>query len=301
MTVTDPEQLGPQDFEDCFRGEPVLPDVSADLARGHRRRRRSAAVVSGGVTAIAAAAVLGLTLTPSTQTAVPVAPSPSPSMATPSVSSPSPTRTPIPNSGPDGDAEPRLDTYPVLSYTKAKGYADRDGSVFSMGQRVPPFSATTKNTYDLVRQHLDPDGDHLGPYAKDSFAGGGGAHGVELGQKLSWKVKGEPGEGMLLVSVSRATPGERLDTTGVERDGLCSGTFADGSCRAETVDGRSVWIDRRSDGGFVVDYLQADGELAGAWVDPVFANNTDVPLKKMGVSLAAVLDLLADPDLDVVG
>lgn len=301
MTMIDPERLGPQDFDGCFAGEPHVPDAVADLARGRRRRRRTGVALSVGVTAVTAAAVLGLTLSgPSTQTAVPAAPSTQ-------AASPSPSETLPAGPGPSaGPPNPPLDTAPGLRYSKTKGYLDRDG--LRLGGHLPAtpqptaFAATTRNTYDLVRVQLDPERQHLGAYDRSAFTGGsGGSGGVEIGQKLSWTVKGQSGEGMLLVAVTRLPPGKQAVTSGDDRDGLCAGSFGDASCAPATVDGHRVFLDRQSGGGFVVDYVQPDGEIASALVDPLFGNNTDVPLSRMGITLSDVVALLTDPDLDVIG
>lgn len=295
MTTPNAQQLGPEDFDDCFTGEPELPDPGQDLARGRqRRRRRLRAATSGAVATVTAVAVLGVTVAAGPeQTAVPAGPS------TSAAPSPSPSDPAAPDTG-----EPRRsDTAPRLDYSRSKGYLDRaDRSLGHTGPGASPFAATTQHTYDLVRSHLDPEHEHLGRYDAYAFTGGGARRGgVQIGQKLSWTAAGQAGEGLLLISVTRAAPGDQPVTSGQDRDGLCAGAFVEVECRPTTVDGRPVFLDRGAGTGFVVDLLQADGELASAWVDPLFGNNTDVTLEDMGVELPAVLDLLADPELDVVG
>lgn len=291
MTTPNAEQLGPEDFDDCFTGEPELPDAGQDLARGRQRRRRGRVAVAGTVVAVTAAGLLGVALAAQPgQTGVP-ATGPS-SSASPSAP---PSATPTTSPGPR-----RADTAPKLTYTPSQGYLDRNGVGWDGSS--DGFRATTKHTYDLVRAHLDPEHEHLAPYEAYAFTGGGGSYGgLQVGQKLSWTVAGQAGEGMLLVSVTRAAPGERPVTTGEERDGLCAGAFVEAACEPEVIDGQQVFLHSEPGSGFVVDLLQADGELASAWVTPLFANNTDVPLEDMGVELPAVLELLADPELDVVG
>jgi hypothetical protein len=290
--MAQPIDLDESDFDRCFLGEPPDPPAGADLARGRARRHRRWGVAGavGGVAILIAAA---LSVLPGVGQ-LDAAPTDRHEVATPSpaASATVPTGPPTLVPGP-------TDTAPPLTYIKKKGYLDKHGRDLS-SLRADPFQATTKHTYNLVRAHLDPHGRHLDPYSA-GFSGGGGRRSIQVGQKLGWSVTGEQGQGMLLVSVTRMAPGVEPRTAGDERDGLCAGSSVDATCRPDTVDGRKVSVARLPGGGYVVDYLQPDGEVASAWVDPLFGNNTSIPLKSIDVPLEDVVGLLADPQLDVIG
>ncbi|WP_375423813.1 hypothetical protein [uncultured Friedmanniella sp.] len=189
------------------------------------------------------------------------------------------------------------DTVPTLRYTKAKGYLDRHGHSLDQSSDTP-FSATTRHTYNLVRLHLDPKGDHLVPYDHDLVTGESRAT-LQVGQQLPWTVSGDPGEGMVEVAVTRMVPG----TPAEARDpaGFCSGPDWKRFCHATDLSGHQVNLGRHDDGSFVLDYQQPDGEVASVRVDPLLPLDGIRPLKEMGVSLGDVMALLTDPALDVVG
>jgi hypothetical protein len=165
------------------------------------------------------------------------------------------------------------------------------------------FEATTKNTYTLVRQILDPRRTHLAPYERGAFTGGGGVSDIQVGQKLGWTNKGDSGQGMLLVSITRPSPGRKPVVNGPTAMGLCAGNFAelDSPCTRKIIAGRQVWYAEQSDGGYVIDYVQGDGEIASIIMDPLFGNNTTVALRSMKITPSKAVKLLADPRLDVVG
>lgn len=299
MRLLEQDSFGPADFDDCFDGEPPQGSVAADLRRGHgrlRRRRSFAVAMAAAAAFITIAAVAALPLdrsmdaTPANQTAVP------PTSVAPARRTP-PTARPTPASPTTiGDTAPRL-------RRDARGnYLDRDGR--SGGSlRYTAFSATTKNTYDLVSEHLDPTRAHLGRYEAIGFTGGGAGDSLQIGQKLSWKVKGQPGEGMLLVSVSRPFPNKKVKINGPSGMGQCPGYFLDvkGPCRQRTIGGHKVWYADLPNGGFVMDYEQPDGEIASIVKDPLFGNNTTVALRSMKVSPSQAIELLSDRRLDVLG
>ena len=297
------------DFERLFVDEPAPADPGADLLRGRRRRRRRR-VVLGAVAAVAAVAVGGTvssTLGNGTDgQSLAARPSPAPtatSSASRNGSTPRPAPTPAPGT-------PVRDTAPALRRDKAGNYLDADGhrlggSIIGRDPDVHPFHATTRNSWELARRHLDRSGEHLDDYEAFAFTGGaGGGGGLQVGQKLGWSVRGERGEGMVQLAVTRAEPGEklRLGSGRDDSEGFCNDLYLSGeTCRRTTVAGIDVYTATTSDGGFVMDRRQDDGEVASILVSPVFANNTDVALRTMRITPAAAAALLDDPALDVIG
>ncbi len=126
---------------------------------------------------------------------------------------------------------------------------------------------------------------------------GGRAPGPSLHRRLQCAERSRPRPGS-----DTAPPLTYAKTQGyLDRNGLCHTTLGDASCKPATVDGHQVFLDQRADGGFVVDYVQPDGELASAWVGPLFGDEAPLPPRKMDISLTTVMALLTDPDLDIVG
>ena len=290
------DRLRPEEFERLFGDEPAQPDPTADLVRGRRLRHRRR-VATGAVALVALVAVggaVGGVVRDDGRLAGPATgPSPAPS-AVPTAS-PSPTVT-------------STDTAPALRRDADGNYLDRDGEKLggSLREREPeatPFRATTRNSWDLAVRHLDPSQQHLAGYEPFAFTGGGaGSGGIQVGQKVGWTVKGDPGEGMVQLAVSRLEPGGDPRLGRDESAGLCSvDVIQEEGCRRTTVAGVEVYLGTTADGGFVMDRVQTDGEVASIIVTPLFANNTEVPLRSMGVTRAAAAELLADPELDVVG
>jgi hypothetical protein len=305
------EPVTAADFQALFVDEPAPPDPASDLSRGRRLRRRRR--LSAGVLALVATAGVGGTvgavlLDDPGRVGVVAPPS---AVPFPSGVTPSPTPTPTPTTAPAGDptSAPR-DTAPALRRDAHGNYLDADGhplggSIMNRDPDVFPFRDTTRNSWRLAARHLDPSRDHLADYDPSAFTGGGGGgDGIEVGQKLGWTVHGERGEGMVQLAVTRPGPGTKphLGSGRDNADGFCNDAYLPkGACRPTTVAGIKVYLGKTPDGGFVMDRLQGDGEVASIIVSPVFGNNTSVGLHAMHVTPAAAAALLDDHALDVVG
>lgn len=288
------DRLGPEDFERLFVDEPAQPDPAADLGRGRRLRRRRR--VATGAAVLVALVVTGGTLGGVVRDDGRLAgPATGPSPVPSAVPTASPTPSPTP-----------ADTAPPLRRDARGSYLDRDGKSLggSLRDRDPeatPFRATTRNSWEVAVRHLDPRRQHLGDYEPSAFTGGEDG-GIQVGQKLGWTVQGDPGEGMVQLAVTHLEPGTEARLGRDESAGLCTTEVIEGEgCRRTTVAGTEVYLGANVDGGFVMDHLQQDGEVASVVVTRLFANNTDVPLRSMSVTRVAAAELLADPDLDVVG
>ena len=293
MKRLDENTLAPEDFTNAFADEPLSPDPAADLRRGRRSRLRHSAAAG-----LAAAGSLAVAVAVAIQVAGPIGatsvaghPTGGPSSATggPSTGAASPS---VPATG--------TDAAPPLHYTKDGALLDANGRTLDE-MRDPIFVATRRNAWTLTRAHLDPRHAHLEKFETDAFTGGGGGDAAEIGQKVGWPSPGQSGEAMLLVSITRIAPGGKPVLSGDDAMGLCSGTFTDEvACKSTTIGGHKVRY-AESGGAFVMDLLQTDGEIASIYVDPVFGNNTDIPVENLGITPAEAADLLADPALDVLG
>ena len=296
MSGLDDDRLTSADFERLFADEPAAGDPAADVRRGRRLRRRRRTGV--GAVAVVALVVVGGSLGGVARDGGRLAgpatgPTPVPTAAPTPTSSPSPSPTPS-------------DTAPALRRDADGNYLDRDrqrlgGSLKDLDPGANPFRATTRNSWEVAVRHLDPSRKHLADYEPAAFTGGGG-EGIQVGQKLGWTVSGDPGEGMVQLAVTRLEPGADPRLGRAEDAGLCTvDVIQEEGCRRTTIAGVEVYLGTTADGGFVMDHRQADGEVASVIVTPLFANNTEVPLRSMGVTRAAAAELLADPALDVVG
>ena len=316
----DDDPMTPADFEALFDDEPASPDPASDLARGRRLRGRRR--LAGGLVALVAvvAVALGATSSAAYLSGARVAgPADHPSaVPSPVRTLPGPTpwttvgTTPtIPSSPPGaGPARAPRDTAPVLRRDVRGNYLDAEGhrlggSIMGQHHEVNPFHTTTENSWRLAVEHLDPSRDHLADYEAFAFTGGSsGGEGIQVGQKIGWTVHGERGEGVVQLAVSRLGPGTsaRLGSGHDDADGFCNDAYLpEQTCRRTTVAGVAVYAARTPDGGFVMDRLQDDGEVASIIVSPLFGNNTSVPLHTMHVTPEAAAALLDDPGLDVVG
>src|SRR5512139_1684229 len=128
--------------------------------------------------------------------------------------------------------------------------------------------------FALAAEHLDPEKRYLN-YSTRSLQSGSDSTGHRtLGIKLGWKVPGEPGEGMVQIAVS--------DMTGPDRP-TC-GENLEMQCRPLALsDGESVEVGEADDGSYDVLYRRADGVSVHVRVDPLFGNNSLVPVEEMRI------------------
>jgi hypothetical protein len=139
--------------------------------------------------------------------------------------------------------------------------------------------------FDIVAEYLDPAKTYLN-YSTRSVQSSTDASGVRtLGIKLGWKVPGEPGEGLVQIAVS--------DLDGPDRP-RC-GEFTDMVCREVRMpNGESVEYGEEGDGTFDVEHRRADGTTVHVRVDPLFGNNSLVPVEEMRIDHRDVMRLVQD-------
>ncbi|WP_405061127.1 hypothetical protein OG474_05650 [Kribbella sp. NBC_01505] len=152
--------------------------------------------------------------------------------------------------------------------------------------RTSGFDALMKS---LLVKHLDPAKKHLdfsvGPFVVGSDIG---AHGT--GRKVGWNVAGDKGQGMLFVSLFPYAKG----------GDVCGG---DGqpvvTCHQITLtNGRKAMFGR--DGKAAqLSYVQPDGETAFLSIDPLFGNNTTIPVKRLDITDEQMIAWATDPRLNL--
>lgn len=266
-------------LEELARHEDGDPfDVRDDIERGRDRMlRRRVGIAGSGL--LAAAVVLGTGLAwggggPARHsTPGPAATGPS---AVATFHEPEVTVSPSPSPAPP--------TRTSLPYARIRTLLDTSDGPHS------PFAPWRHQLFRTVQDVLDPGGVHL-DYASDGLVGGTDEAGVSLGIKLGWTDPGAPGQGMVQVEVSTLGGG---DETMCENVGLsCPQTVRVGGAIVRVGDGER--------GSFVVVHRQADGDRVLVLVDPLFGNNSRVPVAHLGVTKQDVYRLVQDDRLDLPG
>ena len=141
----------------------------------------------------------------------------------------------------------------------------------------------------VLAEHLDPQGGHLEVLTEDNQneqIGGGEGGIVSLGAKLGWSNDGEDGLGMVQVSVSNGWRNS---------DWWCDGEGW--TCRQLTADGRVRIAEQ--DGARRVGVEHPDGEVVVITLDPLFGNNSLVPVSGMDISEKQLVRAASDPRLDL--
>ena len=133
-----------------------------------------------------------------------------------------------------------------------------------------------------LAESLDPGGRHL-----DTVVTGYQGSGRGLGAKLGWSVPGEEGLGLVQVFVS---PSLRT-----QFDFYCSAATP---CRDVTVDGVAAQV-QEMDGTTQVAVEREDGSVATVLIDPLFGNNSVVPVSGMDITVPELVRAAADPRLTV--
>gem|GEM_PF-2671020 len=245
----------------AFEGEPAagsLGDTTrADLDRAHaglsRRRRWTAGFSAVAVAGVVTAIAMGPTLVP------------------------------------DGGTDSRPTDFadqpksPTPDRPKPAGERpDRPGDGY-------PYYEQRHLLYVVAKDHLDPAGEHLSMH--QNVLSGGTTDSQHIGTKLNWKIRGEPGLGMVQVAI--ATPGM---TDADRRFEIGCGEYF--SCeQRELDDGSTAWIGQSGDGLIGVAYEQADGESVWVLIDPLFGNNSLTPVSEVDVDVNDVLGFVADDRL----
>lgn len=140
---------------------------------------------------------------------------------------------------------------------------------------------------DVLAEHLDPAGEHL-QKTVTGMQGGVAASGRAIGTKLGWTVEGEDGLGMVQLAVGSGWDGVglRCEDTGW----ACEDVDHPGAktARVATHDGAHTYAVERSDGTVVTITL-----------DPLFGNNSTIPVSKIDLGEKEVMAAAADPRLVV--
>ncbi|MEV4260009.1 hypothetical protein [Kribbella sp. NPDC049584] len=145
----------------------------------------------------------------------------------------------------------------------------------------------------LLTKHFDPGGKHLdfgtGPFGVDPQIG---HHGTQ--QKVGWKIPGEKGQAMLLIGLSRSA----------KSAGNTCGSYFEYSanpvvCHPATLpNGRPAMLGRQGK-MLELSYLRPDGEFVYVAIDPVFRNNTTVPVSEVAITDAQLFAFVTDPALEL--
>ncbi len=257
-------------------GRPGCEDVGAGeavVARARAAARRRLAVYGGGV--LATAAAIGTVVAVTQMSGGGRDPSRTAPVAGPAGASQIPTRA-TPSTVPRDVPEPRGNTVT----------AGRPGMTGDDSQ--DPLRDTEDfrfGLFDIAAEHLDPEKRYLDYATRSLQSSSDGTGGRALGIRLGWKVPGEPGEGMVQIAVS--------DMTGPDRP-QC-GEHLEMECRTVLLpNGESVERGGADDGVYDVLYLRDDGVSVHVRVDPLFGNNSLVPVEEMRIAPGEVYRLVQD-------
>ena len=132
---------------------------------------------------------------------------------------------------------------------------------------------------NVLAEHIDPSGAHLQKKPDNLQAGGG------LGTKLGWKNPGESGLGMVEIFVGDGWAGFVGD--------LCGGGVA---CSQQDVDGLHATV-ARADGVTSVLVQRDDGSNVLITVDPLFGNNSLVPVNSLEIPVDDLIRAAGDERL----
>lgn len=244
---------------------PVTP-VADDVARGRRRLRRQRSVVTIGTAAVVGAVALASVLTAGGgDTAGDSTPPIADVISTPTAA-PHPAPTALPSSLTASDA------------------------AATVRQRLSDHSAVLRLYNDVLAEHLDPGRQHLAPYSKRTGNEQGSTRGdvmTSLGSKFAWTVAGQPGLGMLQVSVSTVWDPDSMQL------------YCDGGCRPATGPRGEKARVLRSDGSTTVALEHADGQVVVLTADNLFGNNSTVPVSGTGLTVQQLLAAAADERLSL--
>lgn len=234
-------------------------DVTDDLARGRARLRRTR-LVTGAAGVLVATVVVGTAVATGGGVAGTSAPVPA---------------------GPASAASPAPPASEAASSAAADA-AHRDDDPFGGLEETRPWRT---GIYEVVASVLDPQRRYIN-YDTDSLQRGGETMGIKLG----WRVPDLPGEAMIQISLSSAT-GPHADE---------SSLYLGARLRErELENGRTVKVGRNQDGAFAVSHRQPDGELVWVLVDPLFGNDSAVPVSDLRINERDVIRLVQDERLDL--
>ncbi|MEU4194940.1 hypothetical protein AB0E69_23780 [Kribbella sp. NPDC026611] len=140
----------------------------------------------------------------------------------------------------------------------------------------------------LLVKHLDPDRKHL-DFSTGLFEFAPGEATVGIENKVGWKVPGDAGEGMLEIGLTRSN--QQGNTCGSVNEGV--------TCHRVTLpNGRPAMIGHRGK-AVELSYVQPDGETAFVAMNPLFGNNSTIPLKSMPITDAQLIAFVTDPALNL--
>lgn len=260
------EQLHDQLRDLAGRIDPPVVPLSEDVDRGRRRLRRQRGGWIGG-------SVLAVGLIAGATVAVPAL------LSDDSDGGRSPSFTE--NSATPGNG-PKT-TERTLKLTKA----DR----FDLGgdEGIPDFDEMATDPalqkyIEILADHLDPDYEHL-QRTPTGFTGGS----LDYGTKLSWKVAGESGEGMLQINVS----------TDWSESMICQESGA--QCRDITGPRGLTGRFSTYDGGRAVALKHEDGTIVTLMANDLFGNNSLTPVSGIDVTDQQLIQAVADEDFYLPG
>lgn len=247
----------------------------AEVARRHAARRaRRLAVYGGGV--LATAVVIGAVaaITQITEGSV----SSMPPVAGGSAPTPAPAR--------PATTEPREE--PGGTQQQGDGMVTAGRPVHSRDEAETLIRDTEDfrfGLFGIAAEYLDPEKRYLNYATRSLQSSSDGAGGRALGIRLGWKVPGEPGEGMVQIAVS--------DMTGPDRP-RC-GEHLEMDCQTVLLpNGESVERGGADGGVYDVLYRRDDGVSVHVRIDPLFGNNSLVPVEEMRIDPGDVYRLVQD-------
>jgi hypothetical protein len=140
----------------------------------------------------------------------------------------------------------------------------------------------------LLAKHFDPGKKHLsyesGPFEYSRQPGQRG-----VGGRAGWKIAGQKGEGVLRIELVASGTGTECGNYG-ELTPKCHPVAMPGGGTATI--GR---LGERAE----ISYRQPDGESVFLEVNPLFGNNSTIPVQSMGITDAQLKAFVADPALNL--
>ncbi|WP_328335000.1 hypothetical protein OHA70_20615 [Kribbella sp. NBC_00382] len=149
-------------------------------------------------------------------------------------------------------------------------------------------AAFNRKMQGLLAKHFDPGRKHLtfesGPFEVSRDPGQHGTTG-----RAGWKIAGQKGEGVLKVSLLGSGTGSQCG----EYEDLLP------KCHSVPMPGGGTATMARLGDRAEIQYQQPDGESVFVSVQPLFGNNSTIPVHGMGITDAQLKAFVADSDLNL--